>query len=55
MEEEKQELKKDKGCVFCRHIFSCKGRPKGNGLCLHYEDRRGKNGDLQKRANVFLE
>lgn len=33
-------LKKDRGCVRCEWIFSCKGKPPGVKDCLNFHERR---------------
>lgn len=38
-------LKKDSGCVFCRHIFDCPGKPPEVKLCVNFEERKRKNDD----------
>lgn len=40
MDEQAVELKKDKGCVYCEHLFNCIGKPKDVELCLQFKDRR---------------
>lgn len=36
--------KKDKTCVRCEHIFTCKGKPEGVTLCLNFKERKKKDG-----------
>ena len=35
-------LKKDSGCVFCKHIFDCPGKPPTVKLCVNFEERKSK-------------
>lgn len=32
-----EELKKDKGCIFCKKFFDCKGKPKNVKECINFE------------------
>ena len=36
-------LKKDRNCVFCEHIFDCKGKPPTVKLCVNFKERRRSN------------
>lgn len=33
-------LVKDKECIQCNKFFDCKGKPKGNGPCVNFEERK---------------
>jgi hypothetical protein len=34
------DLVKDRDCIRCRKFFECKGKPKGNGACVNFEERK---------------
>ena len=36
--------KKDKACVRCEHIFTCKGKPEGVVLCINFKERKKQDG-----------
>ena len=38
-----ENIKKDKSCLHCKHIFDCKGKEKRVSSCLMFEERK-KNG-----------
>jgi len=38
-------LSKDKGCVFCEHIFDCPGKPPTVKLCVNFKERKRMRND----------
>ena len=40
----KWQQKKDRACVRCENIFTCKGKPEGVTLCLNFKERKKKDG-----------
>lgn len=40
----KWQQKKDKTCVHCGHIFTCKGKPEGVMLCINFKERMKQSG-----------
>lgn len=42
-DKDKKSLKYDSGCVFCKHIFDCPGKPPTVKLCVNFEERKSKN------------
>lgn len=40
-----QEYIKDRECIKCKRFFNCKGKDKKEP-CLHFEERKKKNGNI---------
>lgn len=48
MDEQKQ-LKKDRECIRCEHIFDCEGKPRNVNQCLNFKEVKrdgGKQGKI---------
>lgn len=45
MTEQEKKGKKDAGCVYCEHIFDCKGKPPEVKLCVNFKERK-KHGKI---------
>ena len=50
MAELPNKLHKDTECVYCEHIFDCKGKPEIGKPCLNFQER--KKEDKNKHGNI---
>lgn len=40
MQKDEQKLVKDKGCVYCKKLRTCKGKPRDVKLCVNFIERK---------------